>query len=162
MDSPRNDLRLEEYLARLDTQLFPMPVEARRELRHELRQHLEVLIIAHEELGSTGEEAVSAALHQFGDPVRIGRRLADEWQRRGGYGLLRRWRGCPRWVVEAVAIATLGASVSGGVSCLWMAGAAYTPLLEHLMWSGITLIVFGQGLLMLGACANGLARLLRR
>jgi HAAS domain-containing protein len=79
MDSPREKAPVDDYLARLNAELIPMPLVERRALLHELRQHLEGLAAAHRELGAAPEAAVLAALRQFGDPVRIGQRLIREW-----------------------------------------------------------------------------------
>lgn len=64
--------RLEEYLDTVEKPLTSLPKPAREEWREEARQHLESLVAAHEELGSSREEAVEAALLQFGDAQAIG------------------------------------------------------------------------------------------
>ena len=63
----------------LNKSLRWVPTSVRTELHAELRQHLEVLAAAHEELGSSHEEAFDLALRQFGDPAKIGRKLWWEW-----------------------------------------------------------------------------------
>ena len=68
------------YFERLNAPLKKVPPEARAEMHQELRQHLDALAAAHEELGATPEEAKAAALRQFGDPAKIGRRLFQEWE----------------------------------------------------------------------------------
>ena len=80
MFSPFDSEEVEAYFNRLNAQLKRMPREDRAELHQELRQHLDALAAAHEELGATPEEAVDAALQQFGDPVKIGRRMLREWR----------------------------------------------------------------------------------
>ena len=79
MHSRFDDPQTEQFLARLNKPLRWMPRSARVELHAELRQHLDALIAAHEELGSSPEEAFDLALHQFGDPAKIGRKLWWEW-----------------------------------------------------------------------------------
>lgn len=69
------------YFERLNAPLRKMPQADRAELHAELRQHLDALAAAHEELGASPVEAAHAALKQFGDPKRIGRRLFGEWRR---------------------------------------------------------------------------------
>lgn len=74
-----NDEHLDQFFQRLNKPLKRMPQPARAELHAELRQHLAALVAAHEELGSTPEEALDLALRQFGDPAKIGHRLWWEW-----------------------------------------------------------------------------------
>ena len=81
MFSPLNDPQVEEWFQRFNAPLKRLPAEERANLHHEVRQHLESLVAANEELGSSPQEAWGLALTQFGDPARIGRRLAWEWRR---------------------------------------------------------------------------------
>lgn len=74
-----NDEQLDHFFQRLNKPLKRMPQPARAELHQELRQHLDALIAAHEELGSSPEEAFELALRQFGDPAKVGRKLWWEW-----------------------------------------------------------------------------------
>lgn len=67
--------RLEQYLDRLEEPLAAFPSEVRAEWREEARQHLLHLIAAYEELGTPPDEAVQAAIRQFGDPEHIGKNL---------------------------------------------------------------------------------------
>jgi hypothetical protein len=76
-DLPPGD-RLEDYLDRVLAPLVEkVPYDARRELRAELRSHLEALADAYEEIGSTPDEAARLAVEQFGDPGK----LVKEWLR---------------------------------------------------------------------------------
>jgi hypothetical protein len=68
--------RVEAYLDELERPLAHLPASERREWREEARQHLLSLAAAHEELGASPQEAVDAAVREFGDPGRIGRDLA--------------------------------------------------------------------------------------
>src|SRR5438105_1069741 len=157
MDSRHSPVSFDEYLAQLSRQLDLAPHAWSRELRQELRQHLEALVAAHMELGSSPEEAIAAALRQFGDPVLIGRRLSREagpaawlpWR----FG--RRW---PRWVLEGVSISVGGLALASGVAAWWLAGHPSTPLLERMLWTGIVMSAGGQGLLMLGGVVGCLTR----
>lgn len=81
MLSQFDDEETAAYFERLNAPLRKMPQADRAELHAELRQHLDALAAAHEELGASPDEAAHAALKQFGDPVKIGRRLFDEWRR---------------------------------------------------------------------------------
>ena len=79
MFSQFDNEEVETYFHRLNAQLKKMPPEDRAELHQELRQHLDALAAAHEELGATPEEAARAALRRFGDPKRLGRKMFQEW-----------------------------------------------------------------------------------
>jgi len=85
MFSPLNDPQVEQWFQRFNAPLKRLPAEERAGLHFEVRQHLEALVAANEELGSTPQEAWEHALAQFGDPARIGRRLAWEWRRGKGW-----------------------------------------------------------------------------
>ncbi len=85
MFSPLNDPQVEQWFQRLNAPLKRLPAQERAELHQEVRQHLEALVAANEELGSSPQEAWGHALQQFGDPAHIGRRLAWEWRRSQGW-----------------------------------------------------------------------------
>ena len=85
MFSPLENEELDRWFQRLNGPLKRLPDSERRELHLEVRQHLEALAKANEELGSSPEEAWRYALIQFGDPARIGRRMAWEWRRSQGW-----------------------------------------------------------------------------
>lgn len=70
---------VEAYLSEMTRQMGAMPAEQRAEIHEELRQHLDALIAAHEEVGTPPAEAVGAALAQFGAPRKLGRKLRREW-----------------------------------------------------------------------------------
>lgn len=76
---------LDQWFQRFSAPLKHLPIEERAELHQEVRQHLEALVAANEELGSSPQEAWEHALAQFGDPAHIGRRLAWEWRRSQGW-----------------------------------------------------------------------------
>ena len=79
MFSPLENESSEQWFQRLNAPLKRLPAEQRAELHAEVRQHLEALAAANEELGSTPEEAWEHALAQFGDPGNFGKRMAQEW-----------------------------------------------------------------------------------
>ena len=79
MHSRFDDGQTEHFVAKLNKSLRWTPALVRTELHAELRQHLEALAAAHEELGSSPEDAYDLALRQFGDPAKIGRKLWWEW-----------------------------------------------------------------------------------
>ncbi len=89
MFSQFDNEEVDAYFHRLNAQLKKMPSEDRAEMHQELRQHLDALTAAHEELGATSQEAAEAALRQFGDPVKIGKRMVREW-RETHYGGVKR------------------------------------------------------------------------
>jgi hypothetical protein len=161
MDSRPSKRPFDEYLGQLSRPLGLAPHEWSDELRQELRQHLEALVAAHIELGSSPEEAVAAALRQFGDPVLIGRRLSREslphpagWPFRPD----RRW---PRWVIAGVSICAGGLTLASGVASWWFAGHASTPFLENALCAGIVLGISGQSFLMLGGVVGCVSRTLQ-
>lgn len=80
MSSPLNDPQVEQWLQRFDTPLKRLPVADRLELHSEVRQHLDALVAANEELGNSPGAAWAAALRQFGDPTQIGLKMYKEWQ----------------------------------------------------------------------------------
>ena len=80
MFSQFDNEEMENYFNGLNAQLKRMPAADRAEAHQELRQHLDALIAAHEELGATPQEATEAAIRQLGDPVKMGRKLFQEWQ----------------------------------------------------------------------------------
>ena len=81
MFSPLNDPQVDRWFQRFNAPLKRLPAEEREQLHLEVRQHLDALVAANEELGSYPAEAWQLALVQFGDPTRIGRKLYQEWQR---------------------------------------------------------------------------------
>ena len=84
MFSPLENEDLDNWFQGLNRPLKRLPADERRELHAEVRQHLEALAAANEELGSTPEEAWQFARDQFGDPGKFGRRMAWEWRRKQG------------------------------------------------------------------------------
>ena len=79
MFSPLENEESDRWFQRLNKPLKRLPAEERAELHAEVRQHLEALAAANEELGSTPEEAWQLALTQFGDPGKFGKKMAQEW-----------------------------------------------------------------------------------
>jgi hypothetical protein len=74
--------RLDDYLDRVVAPLVDdVPHARRRELRAELGAHLEALVDAHVELGANPEEALAAAIRQFGPPRQVGKHWLREWRR---------------------------------------------------------------------------------
>ena len=81
MLNSQDNEELDNWFQRLNAPLKYLPPGERQQLHEEVRQHLDALAKANEELGSTQEEARQFALAQFGDPTKIGRRMAWEWRR---------------------------------------------------------------------------------
>jgi len=63
---------LENYLSEIAIHLGPLPEKRRAEELREMRAHLENAIIVNRERGQTEDEAVRAALTQFGVPEMVG------------------------------------------------------------------------------------------
>ena len=78
---PRIEAYLDEVTARLPRHLSPLSRQAERE---ELAAHLDALVAAHQELGTDENTAVLAALHEFGDARRLGKRLAGALEQAQG------------------------------------------------------------------------------
>lgn len=85
MPSPLNEPHSEDWFRRFNAPLRRLPAEERTALHAEVSQHLDQLAAANQELGSSPEEAWALALTQFGEPAKIGRRLAWEWRRGKGF-----------------------------------------------------------------------------
>jgi hypothetical protein len=78
---PRADPRIEDYLDQVCAPLIGwVPYAARVELRAELQAHLDSLVAAYQELGSSPDAAVRAALAQAGDPQVVARDWVREWE----------------------------------------------------------------------------------
>jgi hypothetical protein len=113
------DPRVEDYLDRVCGPLVGIvPYEKRAEIRRELCEHLQALIATHEDLGSTREEAVTAALQQFGDPAKLAQHWLREWEYTDANAVPRFWRRSQRIALLtcgiAAAVATLILTVTGG------------------------------------------------
>ena len=78
MFSPLSDPHVDEWFQRFSGALKRLPAAERADLHQEVRQHLESLVAANEELGSSPQEAWQLAMAQFGDPAKIGWRLRRE------------------------------------------------------------------------------------
>jgi hypothetical protein len=72
---------LEEYLNQIAGHLRLLPSGRREEELREIRQHLEALVQAYQELGSSESDAITAALTQFGSSRENARGLEWAWQR---------------------------------------------------------------------------------
>ena len=133
MFSPLNDPQVEQWFQRLNAPLKRLPAADRVELHEEVRQHLDALVAANIELGSSPQEAWGHALTQFGNPTRIGRRLAWEWRRGQG------------WVSADMAgvLYTLGAhlvSAATLISCTFLVLTAF-PLYDPGTYFGLEWLI---------------------
>ncbi|MCW3055892.1 MAG: hypothetical protein JWN14_5062 [Chthonomonadales bacterium] len=75
--------RLEQYLQTVEQNLHALPAEERHNELNEIRLHMESLVEANRELGSTEEEAVTQTLAQFGRAQNIGKDLTSVHHRGG-------------------------------------------------------------------------------
>ena len=80
MFSPHDSPAVKDWFQRFDAASRHLPAEERAVQRQEIQQHLEALVVAHEELGTPPAEAWRLALTQFGNPTKIGRKIGEEWQ----------------------------------------------------------------------------------
>ncbi len=85
MFSPLENEELDRWFQRLNAPLKRLPAAERQALHEEVRQHLDALAAANEELGSMPEDAWKHALTQFGEPDKFGKRMAWEWRRKHGF-----------------------------------------------------------------------------
>jgi hypothetical protein len=136
-EAPPMDARIEDYLDHVSAPLVGLvPYARRRELRAELRVHLEALVATHEELGSVRDAAVVLALRQFGPPRHLSRQWAREWTHGTTPASVQ-----PAWRAMAVALGSFGlaslltfaalaaVSVAGGA----FLGSGFMPLLMILV-----------------------------
>ncbi len=74
------DKRLEKYLQTVESELEGLREQQRESELREMRQHLEAIVARLREGGASEDEAVEAAIGQFGAARRVGRELqqADE------------------------------------------------------------------------------------
>jgi uncharacterized membrane protein len=79
MPSRRDDEQLTEYLARLRNALEALPKSEREEAYRELSQHVESLVNEAVLTGDKEETAVRDALERFGDPEKIGQKIASDY-----------------------------------------------------------------------------------
>jgi hypothetical protein len=73
---------LDQYLSTLGKEIKDLPAVERDSVHEELRQHLDAMIAAEEELGAAQAVAIESALASFGDAKTIGRRLRIESEKK--------------------------------------------------------------------------------
>jgi hypothetical protein len=73
VDGATTDERVEEYLDQVCGRLLTLSFAERRQIRDELRSHIEAMADALMELGEARSEAVTQALAKFGKPERVAR-----------------------------------------------------------------------------------------
>ena len=97
--------RLEQYLQTVEQNLHALPAEERHNELNEIRLHMESLVEANRELGSTEEEAVTQTLAQFGRAQNVGKDLTSAHQ----------WGGKPQFgtLGGAIAFNYIGGAVAG-------------------------------------------------
>ena len=74
--------QLEDYLEQIRFQIKSLPQDKQNEEVQELQQHLLTIVESRMEEGDCEEEAVAAALRQFGRPRQVGRSLRKAWHSR--------------------------------------------------------------------------------
>ena len=120
MFSPLENEELDRWFQRLDAPLKRLPANERAEVHQEVRQHLEALAAANEELGSTPEEAWQLALTLFGEPGSFGKKMVQEWQ-----------QGKPDFRADMAAILTVfGLDVLGFVGS-WLTSSLAGSWVNH-------------------------------
>jgi len=67
--------QLDHYLATIEGRLKRLPLARRQEEMQEIRQHLEALAAGHRIAGLSEDEAVAAAIRQFGHAEQVGQEL---------------------------------------------------------------------------------------
>lgn len=143
--------RLEAYLDECEAPLARCTGTERAEWRDEARQHLIALMELHVELGASEEEALEAALRQFGEPGRLGKKLATAMHRTGSPSAGSHHRGIVAWTLAwdlgfaVIAITRLlwtppdaGNGSWGPAATAWsMTGAAAICVAGHLLAKGM-------------------------
>lgn len=74
--------QLDHYIETLEGRLQSLPSTRRQEEMQEVRQHLEALAAGHRLAGLNEDEAVEAAIHQFGHAEQVGQELGKISQQR--------------------------------------------------------------------------------
>jgi len=134
-----SDPRIEDYLDQVGAPLIGwVPYAARMELRAELQAHLESLVAAYQELGSSPDAAVREALAQSGDPQAVAREWVREWEL-----VLPRRKATPAWRSTLVALGCFGLATN---LALGLIAVAQTSQPMGQLWN---LLVFGALLLVL-------------
>jgi len=154
--------RLDDYLDRVVAPLVDdVPHVRRRELRAELGAHLESLVEAHLELGDTPEEALAAALRQFGPPRQVGKCWLREWRRERPARLESPMQAARvgflcyltasffAWLCSSAAVA-VGNSAVGGLLVL---NAVVFPIVAGLLTGILVRTLHGYGALLGCSCA---------
>lgn len=98
-----DDPRLDAYISTIGGRLKRLSSAQREEELREIRQHLETLVAGHLAAGISQDEAVDAALRQFGHAEEMGRELAGAWQQR----LPRLWPALLVYLCQVLAIFVL-------------------------------------------------------
>lgn len=73
--------QLEHYIETIEGRLKSLPPARRQEEMQEIRQHLEALAAGHRIAGLSEDEAVEAAIRQFGHAEQVGKELSQAAQR---------------------------------------------------------------------------------
>jgi hypothetical protein len=121
---------IEEYLDRVCARLVDdVPRERRLELRAELKAHLEALVDAHQEIGASPQEAIAAALVQFGDAAVVGREWARSWKGQG--------RRPGREALRATMAALLTFGIANSLSLVLLMMAQSGGWRDGLLWGGL-------------------------
>lgn len=73
--------QLDHYIASIEARLKSLSPARRQEEMREIRHHLEALIAGHRIAGLSEDEAVEAAIRQFGHAEQVGQELSKASQR---------------------------------------------------------------------------------
>ncbi len=140
------DPRIEDYLDHVCAPLVGhVPYQRRRELRAELRAHVEAIAEARRELDGSEYDAVSYALSQFGNPAVLARQWLQEWHvghepQESMAQAVRTGIVCaapPALCVWLVLHALVGESVAPTPQVIWVAGGLF-PLVVGAAIGGLT------------------------
>lgn len=104
---------IEDYLDKVwAATAYILPYTERQERRAEMRMHLEAMTAAYIELDVAPEEAVAAALRQFGDCRKISRQLVREWEQAALSAPIRSARPATRWALRRFGAGALTSAVA--------------------------------------------------
>jgi hypothetical protein len=91
MHSQPDQDTIDRYLVRMRSRMGSLSTAQQDEACDEVRQHLETMIAEFQAQGTGASAAVDKALRQFGNPFKIGRKMAAAWPKEARSWKVSRW-----------------------------------------------------------------------